>query len=280
MIKRVRVNAKAKSRSKCARLAPGPLALFGDPQLLEGEDVEAYDELLARVRAAVNPLDIIEDMLIVDVVALEWQVLRWRRLQWVLIRARVLEALKDFLSKNLEYEMYQEKFVDRLTEVLQEILPETEEKGLAQTLARQCAESEPAASEMVKKILAGDDRQLDIFLDDMRAEKAEELVQEHAERDPDALRSVNECLAGAGVSMDTLVADAVQEQFDYIERIDQLATGAENRRNAVLREIDRRREALGKTVRQTLEAEEDELLTDMTSDKGETPVESSEPRED
>ena len=176
--------------------------------------------------------------------------------------------------------MYQGTFVDGLTEVLQEILPETEEKGLAQTLARQCAESEPAASEMVKKILAGDDRQLDIFLDDMRAEKAEELVQEYAERDPDALRSVNECLAGAGVSMDTLVADAVQDQFDYIERIDQLATGAENRRNAVLREIDRRREALGKTVRQTLEAEEDELLTDMTSDKGERPVESSEPRED
>ena len=264
MVKR---DAKADSRSRCARLAPQQSALFGDPQLLEGEDVEAYDELLARVRAAVNPVDIVEDMLIFDVVALEWQVLRWRRLHWVLIRARVLEALKDFLAKNLEYEVYKEKFVDELTEVLLELLSENEEKGFAQTLARQCAENEPAARESVEKILAGDNRQLEIFLDDMRAEKAEELVQEYAERDPDTLTLVNESLAGAGMSIDTLVADAVQDEFDYIERVDRLATLAENRRNAVLREIDRRREVLGKTVRQTLEAEEHELLTDMISDK-------------
>ena len=37
--------------------------------------------------------------------------------------------------------------------------------------------------------------------------------------------------------------------LDRIERIDQLATGAENRRNASLREIDRRRAVLGETLR-------------------------------
>jgi hypothetical protein len=69
-------------------LAPTRLKLFGEPQLLEGEDAAAYDELLARLRAAVKPVDIIEEMFIADVVALEWEVLRWRRLKVALIRAR------------------------------------------------------------------------------------------------------------------------------------------------------------------------------------------------
>jgi hypothetical protein len=40
--KRVRLDPKAKSKSKSMRLAPAPrLALFRQPQLLEGEDAAA-----------------------------------------------------------------------------------------------------------------------------------------------------------------------------------------------------------------------------------------------
>ena len=34
-----------------------PLALFGPPLLLGGEDAAAYDQLLGHIRAAVKPVD-------------------------------------------------------------------------------------------------------------------------------------------------------------------------------------------------------------------------------
>jgi hypothetical protein len=67
------INGQAQTVAKMT-LAPTRLRLFGEPQLLEGEDPAAYDELLARFRAAVKPVDIIEEMFIADVVALEWEV--------------------------------------------------------------------------------------------------------------------------------------------------------------------------------------------------------------
>ena len=98
------------------------------PNVLEGEDAAAYEELLARFRAAEKPDDIIDEMFIADVVALEWKVLRWRRLKGSLIRARGVKALEDFLYKQLDendenYELYSEQFADRLAEILQHNLP-------------------------------------------------------------------------------------------------------------------------------------------------------------
>jgi hypothetical protein len=83
MIERVRLDPKTRSKSKSVTSAPAPrLRLFGQPQVLEGEDAAAYDELLARICAAVKPVDIIDEIFIADVVSLEWEVLRWRRLKW------------------------------------------------------------------------------------------------------------------------------------------------------------------------------------------------------
>src|SRR5262249_43332616 len=74
------------------------LALFGPPPLIEGEDAAAYDQLLARICAAVKPVDVIDEMFTADVVSLEWEVLRLRRLKWSLIRARGLGALEDSIT--------------------------------------------------------------------------------------------------------------------------------------------------------------------------------------
>src|SRR5262245_20138555 len=71
------------------------LALFGTPLLIEGEDAATYDELLAHMLAAVKPIDVIDEMLIVDVASLEWEILRWRRLK------RGLKALQDFLDDQI-----------------------------------------------------------------------------------------------------------------------------------------------------------------------------------
>ena len=62
------VSRKSKSRTEIAApTVPGRvqrLALFGPPPLLEGEDAAAYDQLLARIYAAVKPLDIIYEIFV------------------------------------------------------------------------------------------------------------------------------------------------------------------------------------------------------------------------
>jgi hypothetical protein len=61
----------------------------------------------------------------------------------------------------------------------------------------------------------------------------------------------------AGVSMDGLMADALAKQLDAIERIDRLISIVESRRNASLREIERRRAVLGETLRRSVQEIED-----------------------
>jgi hypothetical protein len=111
------MSRKSKSETEIAAV-PGQvqrLALFGPPLLLEGEDAAAYDQLLARICAAVKPVDIIDEIFIADVASLEWEVLRWRRLKWTLMQETGLKALENFLAGKLEYDLYSEHVADRLT---------------------------------------------------------------------------------------------------------------------------------------------------------------------
>ncbi len=82
-------------------------------------------------------------------------------------------------------------------------------------------------------------------------------MQEYVRREPDAVTLVNELLTDAGMSMDVFMADALAKELDEIERIDRLITIAESRRNASLREIDRRRAVLGETLRRSVQEIED-----------------------
>jgi hypothetical protein len=248
-----------KTNSKSNAMTLVRLRLFGEPLLLDGEDAAAYDEFLARTHAAVKPVDSIDEMLINDVAALEWEVLRWRRLKLGLIQATARRVLKDFLSANLDYELYKQQFADELTEDLEEA-----GEAEAQALAHNCVvREETDAVAKVREILARDDRDLDIFKEDVRDEKVKELIEKFARGEPEAIRVIRECLAGAGKSVDSLIAGAVTEKLEHIERIDRLTTIAETRRNAALREIDRRRAILGETLRravQEIEHAEYELI--------------------
>ena len=240
---------KAESKSKSITLVPARLDLFGPPQLLDGEDAAAYEKLRAHIYEAAKPADAIEEMFIADVVALQWEVLRWRRLKVGLIQARAVRALKEFLGENLDYDLYRQQFADQLSEALEEA-SEVE----AQTLAHNCVmlqESDAVAK--VRGILERIDRDFDIFEEDVRVEKVEELIEKFSRGESDARRIICECLAGDGNTIDSLVAEALTEKFEYIERIDRLTTIAENRRNTALREIDRRRVVLGETLRQTVQ---------------------------
>src|SRR5207245_5037393 len=97
---------------------------------------------------------------------------------------------------------------------------------------------------------------------DARADKAQELVQDYLRRKPDAVTLVDELLADAGVSMDTFMTKALRDKIDDIERIDRLTAIAETRRNAALREIDRRRVVLGEALRRRVQEIEDDALAD------------------
>jgi hypothetical protein len=257
MIERIPRKRKTESQSKAVASAQAPQwRLFGQPSILEGEDAAAYEELRARICAAIKPVDIIEEMFIADIVALQWAVSRWRRLKSSLIRARGLKALKGFLSEQLDYDLYSEHFADDLAEILQDNLPEDQAED-AQTLARACARNEPDAVDKVNEVLAGISLHMDGILNGARARKAKELVQDYVRRDPDTVMMIDELLTDAGASIDGFMADALAEKLDYIERIDRLAAIAESRRNASLCEIERRRAVLGATLRQNVQEIED-----------------------
>jgi hypothetical protein len=195
-------------------------------------------------------------MFIIDVASLEWEVLRWRRLKSNLMRARGLKALTNFLVGKLEYHLYSEQFAEDLAKILQDNFPRDKAEA-AQMLAHACARNEKDAVDMVNKILDRNDLYMESILNKTQARRAEELVQKYVRREPDAVMLIHELLTRAGVDMDTFMADAIANQLDDIERIDRLTAIAESRRNASLREIDRRRAVLGETLRRSVQEVED-----------------------
>ncbi len=153
--------------------------LFGPPPILAGEEEAAYDELMGRVYAAIKPVDVIDEMLIADVVASEWEFLRWSRLKLSLIQVCAANGLKEFLNSKLDYHVYRERFVQDLTEILQDNLPEDEPEDRPQKLARGCAMNETKAVDSVNEILSSIDLDMDGVLDCARGNRAEELVNEY-----------------------------------------------------------------------------------------------------
>jgi hypothetical protein len=224
------------------------LALFGPPFLLDGEDEAAYDELLARMCAAVKPANVIEEMFIADVVFLEWDILRWRRLRSSMLRASGHKVLEDFLSRTLDYPLYAEAFEETRARI----------KSLRAKLAEDEARKpgfhrppEPDAAEKVDKYLTAEIRDL------AKAETAKKLAQAYARREPDAMKQVDELLASNGLTIHDMMAEGLTKEIDGIEQIDRLLTIAETRRNVSLREIDRHRAVLGAALRRRMQEIED-----------------------
>jgi hypothetical protein len=252
-------NANSQTKSKTSPLTKvqSPTLLGLARPVLLGEDPAAYDEFLGRAYAAVKPIDIIDEMLIADVVSLEWEVLRWRRLKSSLIQMLGLNALEDFLRGHLDYHQYWIFFEEDLREILEENLEDQTED--ARTLAHKCAQNERGADDKVNQILAGINLDMDTVVEIARARKAKQLAQDYARRKPGAIKLVDTVLASAGVSIDAVMVRTLPDALDKIERIDRLATIAETRRNAMLREIDRRRAALGEGLRRHVQEVEGEF---------------------
>jgi hypothetical protein len=70
---------------------------------------------------------------------------------------------------------------------------------------------------------------------------------------PATLEEVEEMLAAEGLDAETISAQTLLTRLDDFERIDDLIMKTEARRNAVLREIDRRRAATAERLRNAIE---------------------------
>jgi hypothetical protein len=250
--KRSRFSAKAKSMTTTpARVQR--FALFGSPPLLEGEDAALYCELVDRMWAAVDPVDVIDELHAADVVVLQWETMRWRRLKFNLLQASVHYELEKFLNEHLDYEEYAEAFAEALAETLQKILPNNFAEEEAKKLAHEYTRSQPDAVKKVSVVLKAAGLQVDEILDQAKAERADELVQAYVRRRAGAMKLVDELLASSGQTMHDLMLEALSENLEEIEPIDRLIAIAETRRNVSLREIDRRRAMLGETLRRNLQ---------------------------
>lgn len=228
-------------------------SLFGPPQLLDGESLVSYNELAAQIRAAVKPLDIIEEMFVDDIVSSAWDVMRWRRIKWSLVRQRTSERLQAFLARALEFDEYRHQFEQLIAEALQKHLAPDQ----VQDLARQCVLFDEDAVEKVDKLLVREERQLEHMDHDAKVQCSKQLAHDYAQRKPRAVDLVDKILASNGLTMEDLVADALVARGDTfltgVERFDRLMTIAQERRDDVLREIELRREAFGRALRRSVQ---------------------------
>ena len=191
MVERVRLKRRELSKTTSARLAP-----FGPPPLITGEDADAYEEIRARVFSEVAPNDIIEEMLLLDVVDLTWEIARPRRLKAGLFNATVYRSLSKILRPLVD---------------------------------RDCSMPD---SELDEEALF------------------EKYIEENwARRLPDAVKRVDQLLHQAHLSMDAVNAQTLSENVEGMERIERMLAALEARRNAILREMDRRRESLAQPLR-------------------------------
>jgi hypothetical protein len=139
-------------------------------------------------------------------------------------------------------------------------------------LAAECAPNTDEADSKLDEVLRSIGLNTGTVLDDARAQRAKELVQGYVRREPDAVTVVQGVLVDNNVSMDSFMADALAEKLDYIERIDRLTTIAEERRNAMLAEIERRQAVFGATLRRNVQEIEDAEFKEIetTPAKGKT----------
>jgi hypothetical protein len=73
--------------------------LLGPAWIIEGEEPERYEQLLAQVAEAIGPIDFIDWLLVKDVVAHTWEIQRSRRHRETVIRMGRLKAMHEILDQ-------------------------------------------------------------------------------------------------------------------------------------------------------------------------------------
>jgi hypothetical protein len=112
---------------------------------------------------------------------------------------------------------------------------------------------------------------LEVVLRPLLDEGIGELVEAWARGERRAIQQVKGILGSANLTMDAVIAAAVSAQIEQLERMERMLAMVEARRNATLREIDRRRATRSHALRRTLDQVEDcqlRIVDDTKSDQG------------
>ena len=79
---------------------------------------------------------------------------------------------------------------------------------------------------------------------------AGQLSESWAARNREAIAEVDALLEAAQISKEAIIAQTLMLKIDVVERIDRMITTSDSRRDAILREVDRRRAAFADRLRQ------------------------------
>src|SRR6267143_1777147 len=172
-------------------------ALLGRLPLIRGEDGCAYNELCARIAAAVKPKDFPEEIWVRDVADLSWEVFRLRRIKAKFWTWQVAAAIRC-------------------------------------TLQGVCGEAQ--ANKLSREWETG------------------------------AIGRIDQ-LAATGRTVESITADVFFANSEDLERIDRMIMKAEARRNAALREIERRRSSMAEALRRASDDVVDAEFVDVAPDQ-------------
>lgn len=189
---------------------PGNIrSLLGPAWILEGENAELYEALLARIGAEMQPIDLIEWLLLKDVVALTWDIQRSRHHRNSIMRLARRQAMERVLSHILRERSVAMEFIDDKSEAVQ-------------------------------------------------------LAARWFNGDKKTVKEVDQLLTRAGLSMTDVTAQALSIRSSELGRIDERNDRCEQRRDAILRQIERRRAGLGNVVRRASEEVVDAQFRELT----------------
>jgi hypothetical protein len=86
--------------------------------------------------------------------------------------------------------------------------------------------------------------------------EAYDLAEQWARREGEAVAAVDRHLATAGLTMDAVMAETMAKEIELVEKMDRMIASAEIRRNATLREIERRRSDFAVRLRQATQGQD------------------------
>jgi hypothetical protein len=199
---------------------------FGSVPLLAGENAADHNEFSQQVKAAVKPIDILDQIWVRDFVDYECDVSRLRRVKVKFFNDAAQNLLKDEILRCSVKEAEDaagRPFEDDSDGILTEGDIETDRSD-------EDAEADRAANELAGRWIAGD-----------QGAKSE----------------MRKIFATAGRDVEEVIADVMEMAFlntmKDVEVIDRMIMTAESRRNAAVREIDRHRAMLGLQLRRPSE---------------------------
>jgi hypothetical protein len=197
------------------RLPVSVRALCGDPPVLSSEKPKDYESLFCHMAECIKPTDAIEWLWLKDVVDHTWEIRRLRRFKRQLIEVGLPDngdAVQLLALPMQHFHEYDEKETAR----------ESWEAS------RRSTESFENFYERMKSEREWQRRQIE---ERMGGCNKIPRARKRRPSDADATRSFRQCI-------------------DDYQTLDRLLTSVEGRRNAVLNEIDRRRDGLGQRWRQ------------------------------